>query len=417
MDLRSIAYPAFWRPLMYLLRRLGVEFDQRMGQAWEMCSSKFVTDVQLLTALVKLGARGLECLPDNWLSKAYSIGNFPPSWDLCHPEYAEIAARSTFPIWIRALELAGTSKVLTCRNFCQGLSDSLLNPWDGPVADTPPILSFLGEFHGECLETHEPSFWGDAIPRALEKMPRTRLVISALGHLPAEPDDFQYALCVEKGNIVFRAFSVLGDFAVRSSDGAVTGNRGLLTHLKEQLGIFTADEIAELEEMIRHPKASEKDFQKYFEAHPHFFRRWDYREVYSQVCLTRNEEGSLIPDFILTNPEIQEATIVELKLPKPKLVRRQENRERFADAVLEARSQLLEYRDWFEDKGNREKLVGKVNMEIFRPRLAVVIGRSTDFRCAIDRQKLASRTSDIDVVTYDDVVACARRRLVSIGAS
>lgn len=401
---------------MYLLQRLGVEFDQRMGQAWEMCSSQFVTEVQLLTALVKLGARGLECLPDNWLSRAYLLGEFPPSVNLCPPDYAEIAAHKTFPIWIRALELVGTNKVLTCRNFCQGLSDSLLNPWDGPVADTPPILRFLGEFFDERLETHEPSFWGDAIPRALEKMPRTRSVISALGQVPEEPDDFQYSLCVEKGNIVFRAFSVLGDFAVRSPNGTVTGNRGLLIHLKEQLGIFTADEIAELEEMICNPKASEKDFQKYFETHPHFFRRWDHREVYSQVCLTRNKEGSLIPDFILTNPEIQEATIVELKLPKPKLIRRQENRDRFADAVMEARSQLLEYKDWFEDQRNREKLVGKVNMEIFRPRLAVVIGRSKDFKCAIDRQKLAARTPDIDVVTYDDIVDCARRRMVSIGS-
>ncbi|MBM4025597.1 MAG: hypothetical protein FJ280_09350 [Planctomycetes bacterium] len=65
MDLRSIAYPAFWRPRMSLRQRVGVEFDQRMGQAWEMCSSKSVTEVQLLTALVKLRARGLECLPDN----------------------------------------------------------------------------------------------------------------------------------------------------------------------------------------------------------------------------------------------------------------------------------------------------------------------------------------------------------------
>ena len=260
MDLRSIAYPAFWRPLMYLLQRLGVEFDQRMGQAWEMCSSQFVTEVQLLTALVKLGARGLECLPDNWLSRACSLGEFPPSVNLCPPEDAEIAAHNTFPVWIRALELAGTSKVLTCQNFCQGLSDSLLSPWDGPVAD-----------------------------------------------------------------------------------------------------------------------------------------------------------GALVPDFILTNPEIQQAMILDLKLPKPKLVRHQDNRVRFAGAVMEARAQLLEYRDWFENKGHRERLVGRLGMEVFRPRLGVIIGRSSDFRCALDRQKLNSLTPDVEVLTYDDVLAFAKRRLLNMG--
>ena len=407
-------YPIdYWRPLLPQLRRLGIEFDQRMRQAWEMCSCRYVTDVKILTALLKIGSRDLDCLPENWL-EVVDVGENLRDINPCHPEQAEIAARDNFPIWIRTLELAATGRTITCHHFCRAISETLLTPWQGPTANGATLIEYLGL----CLNEQpgkEHSDFAQA-PLVLKSMPRTRKVIEALGHVPPEPDDFQYALCVEKGNIVFRAFSVLGDFAVRSSDGAVTGNRGLLTHLKKRLGIFTTDEISELEEMIRNPKASEKDFQKYFEAHPHFFRRWDYREVYSQVCLTRNEEGPLIPDFILTNPEIQEATIVELKLPKPKLIRRQQNRDRFADAVMEARSQLLEYRDWFEDKGNREKLIRKVNMEIFRPRLAVVIGRSADFRCAIDRQKLAARTPDIDVVTYDDIVNCARRRMVSIGS-
>jgi len=409
----SERYPIdYWRPLLPQLRRLGIEFDQRMQQAWEMCACSYVTDVKILTVLLKIGSQGLECLPENWL-EAVDVGKSLRDNDPCHPEQAEIAGPVNFPIWIRTIELAGTCKTITCHHFCRAISETLLTPWHGPAANGSPLIEYLGFCLNEQVGTEHSDF--AQAPLVLKSMPRTRQVIETLGQVPPEPDDFQYALCMEKGRVVFRIFSVLGDFAVRFTDGTVTGNRGLLTHLKERLGVFTADEIAELEDMIRNPKASEKDFQKYFEAHPHFFRRWDYREVYSQVYLARDGQGPLIPDFILTNPEIQEATIVELKLPKPKLIRHQENRDRFADAVMEARSQLLEYRDWFEDKGHREKLIGRVNMEVFRPRLAVVMGRSADFRCAIDRQKLAARTSDIDVVTYDDVVACARRRMVSVG--
>jgi hypothetical protein len=201
---------------------------------------------------------------------------------------------------------------------------------------------------------------------------------------------------------------------MRTSDGGIVGNRGLLTHFKERFGVFTPEEIGELEDMIRSTKASEGDFQKFFESHQHFFRRWDYREVYSQVYLTPSDEGGLVPDFILTNPEAQEAVIVELKLPKAKLIRRQQNRDRFADAVMQARAQLLEYQDWFMEKENRESLIKKVKMEIFRPSLAVVIGRSADFNCAIDRQRLGAHTSDIEIVTYDDMLAFARRRIVAI---
>jgi|GEM_PF-3129991 len=56
----------YWKPLPPQLDRLGIEFDQRMRQAWELCASPMVTEVALLTAMLTLRARGLECLPDEW---------------------------------------------------------------------------------------------------------------------------------------------------------------------------------------------------------------------------------------------------------------------------------------------------------------------------------------------------------------
>ncbi len=54
----------YWRPLLPQLDRLGVEFDQRMQHAWDLCASMFVTELQLLTALLKLNARGLAVLSE-----------------------------------------------------------------------------------------------------------------------------------------------------------------------------------------------------------------------------------------------------------------------------------------------------------------------------------------------------------------
>jgi hypothetical protein len=421
MSRQTERYPIdYWRPLLPQIERLGIELDQRMQQAWEMCASTFVTEVQMLTALLKLNARGLECLPENWFKIAeifrenhqFSALNPFAEVNRCDPISAEIAARLDFPYWMRAIKLAGKSKTITSHYFCQAISETLLVPWQGPVANIPHLIEFLGSCYDEYSEYKSAMF--DQAHRILQDMPRTRRVIESLGQVPPEPDDFQYALCIEKGEIVFRAVSVLGDFPMRASDGALVGNRGLLTHLKEKFGIFTPDEVAELEEMIRNPKATERDFQKFFESHLHFFRRWDYREVYPQVYLSRHEQGSLVPDFILTNPEMQKAMVMELKLPKPKLIRHQRNRDRFADAIMESRSQLLEYRDWFEEKANRENLATKVKMEIFRPHLAVVFGRSADFKCGFDRQKLAAHITDIEVLTYDDIAIYAKRRLVPI---
>ncbi len=223
-------------------------------------------------------------------------------------------------------------------------------------------------------------------------------------------DDFQLLLSIESGRIVLRPYTVLGDFVVRQSDRLVTPNRALLSDLKGLLGAFEPDEVDELENLLNDPSAGELQFQRFFEHHPHFFRRWDHREVHPHVVLQR-ETGNLIPDFLLTDREAQKAAIVELKLPTT-IVRRQQNRDRFATSVIEARAQLLRYRDWFEDPGNRQRLLPQLGMEVFRPRLAVIIGRSSDFVDAIDRQRLASDNPDIEVVTYDEILTYAKRRRV-----
>jgi len=155
-----------------------------------------------------------------------------------------------------------------------------------------------------------------------------------------------------------------------------------------------------LDALINNVKAKEDDFQRFFERHPHFFRKWDFREVYSHVYLTREDDGPLVPDFILTNVAAQDAAIVDLKLAarlrKP-LVRRQPNRVRFADAIMEARAQLLEYRDWFDAPDNRKRLKDRVGMEIYRPRLMTIIGRASEFADGLERQRLRDQLKDIEI--------------------
>ena len=162
---------------------------------------------------------------------------------------------------------------------------------------------------------------------------------------------------------------MLNDYVQLSDSGLLVPQRALLTHFKDQFGGFTDDEIDELELLINSPKATERDFQVFFENHPHFFRRWDHREVHPQVYLCREGDHDLIPDFILTDRELQRAAIVDLKLPSPTLIRRQRNRDRFGAAIMEAKAQLQSYRDYFDERDNREALREKVGMSIFRPRL------------------------------------------------
>jgi hypothetical protein len=191
----------------------------------------------------------------------------------------------------------------------------------------------------------------------------------------------------------------------------------LLTHLKDRYAAVTPNELLELEDLINSPSSAEQDLQRFFELHPQFLRLWDHREVFSQVYLTREDDGPLIPDFLLLDRELQKSVVVDLKLPTARIVTARKNRERFSALVEAARAQLLEYRDWFEDAGNRRNMKERFGMEIYRPRLAVIIGSTAQFESEYQRQKLQSRCPDVEIATYDDIVKHARRRLSIIKAA
>jgi len=243
-------------------------------------------------------------------------------------------------------------------------------------------------------------------------MPELEDFLQSLVDVEYVDDDFQYVLTFEGGKLVFRIASVLGDHVQRDRQGDLISQRSVLLHARNAFAFFANDEVDELEDLINTPKATEGDFQLFFERHPHFLRRGDYREVHSHVCLSHREAAGLIPDFILTDRRLMKAAIVELKLPRAKLVRRQRNRDRFASAVMEARAQMLRYREWFRSPANRQSLIGAIGMEVLEPRMIVIIGRSSEFADAVDRQRLAADVPDIEVVTYDDIVGTALQRRV-----
>jgi hypothetical protein len=242
-----------------------------------------------------------------------------------------------------------------------------------------------------------------------ESIEEVRFLLERLEISAKRADDFSFFVAEEGDRIVFRVASTLDDFVDRGDTRRI--RRAVLTHFRDNFGGFTIEEIDRLETLIQPSRhSSEADLQDFFDEHPHFFRQWDFREIKSQVYLAREEDGPLVPDFILTDRELQKATVIELKLPSARVVVGGHNRDRFSSAVLEARAQLLEYRNWFDESANRRKLIGAVGMSIYRPRLAVVIGRSSDFEDEFQRQKLVSTMDDVEVVTYDEILARAYRR-------
>jgi hypothetical protein len=81
---------------------------------------------------------------------------------------------------------------------------------------------------------------------------------------------------------------------------------------------------------------------------------------------------------------------------------------------MSAKAQLIYYRDWFRERANRRKLKDVVGMEIYEPKLIVVIRRASDFHNEFERQQLAADNHDLEGVTYDDLMTFAQYRRVFV---
>jgi anti-anti-sigma factor len=165
------------------------------------------------------------------------------------------------------------------------------------------------------------------------------------------------------------------------------------------------------EDLINSQRTRESDIHHFFEEHPTFLLGQEYRQLHSKVLLERNDDGPLIPDFMLQPFDDELCDLLELKLPREPVVVGRENRKRFSSAVQEAVAQLRTYRDYFDDRTRREEIQRRYGIRVYRPRMAVLIGRVTSVD-PIEYRRIADGQKEVRIMTYDDLLKRARRFLI-----
>lgn len=164
--------------------------------------------------------------------------------------------------------------------------------------------------------------------------------------------------------------------------------------------------IFAFERLINEPKTTEAELQRFFEGHPEFLFPGMSMNVNSRVVLTQEGGHQLVPDFILTNAQTGYACIVELKSPSLRTMTRSPYRNRLTAAVLEASSQLQQYRTWFDRAENRRLIHSRLGVEVHRPVLVLVIGRSTEVNTVL---RTEGEMAGITILTYDYLVERAKQ--------
>ena len=174
-------------------------------------------------------------------------------------------------------------------------------------------------------------------------------------------------------------------------------------------GFFTQNQIHELEELINNRNSCESDLQKFFERNPEFLKIHKHAQIYPQIQLTGDGGSVLIPDFFLRGIK-DNLDICDIKLPSAKIIAGSKKRRRFSAAVLEGAAQLRNYRNYFDDTAKRKQFCAQHGFTCYKPNLYLVIGRSKDFNSYIERRDCELDLSDVDVVTYDDLLKVAREQ-------
>jgi len=164
-------------------------------------------------------------------------------------------------------------------------------------------------------------------------------------------------------------------------------------------------ELLILEDLIN-SNAKEIEFQKFFENYPKFLLLLgNYQKLHPHLILTEDGGSKLIPDFFLEKIDSDFCDILDLKRPMKYLIRNQKNRIRFRDCVMEAVAQVTHYRNWFDDRENRQLFYERYGLKSYRPKMVVVIGRNqNEFDNLTKIQLESSIPSWVNLTTYDTII-------------
>ncbi len=206
-----------------------------------------------------------------------------------------------------------------------------------------------------------------------------------------------------------RVKNVEGEFYSGASDQRKRGKYYTLD--RDNFGIQY--EIENFEALINNPKVTEGQLQKFFEENPHFLIATRLMQALPHVPL-RDKDGKLfIPDFLL-KPIVafqrdSNWEVLDLKLPQLKLLAGPSNHVRFSQDVMKAINQVKDYKDYFEDSTNAERVGALLGHSLKHPKLGVLIGRMPASGEVEALETAQSREPGVKIVTYDEILEMQKK--------
>ena len=194
----------------------------------------------------------------------------------------------------------------------------------------------------------------------------------------------EFAICAEGDRIScvpYHSHSV-HEIGMPGADDLVLGRPAVVA---ETTASVFGHEIEKLEALLNRRETRELDLQRFLEQHPSFLRGLNYKNVYSQLVLQRDDETQLRPDFVLEPFDDGWCDILDLKLPRQKIMVGRRDRRTLASGIHEVVAQLREYAAYFEQEKYQKYVADKYGLRVYRPRLiALVLDQARALRLSLE---------------------------------
>jgi hypothetical protein len=181
-----------------------------------------------------------------------------------------------------------------------------------------------------------------------------------------------------------------------------TGLSTVLTSALSPENCANATALPEFKALIDSERTKEADLQCFLKTYPQFLFALDerYCEIRPHVCLFDPRGERLIPDFMLRVEDSDIWDIIELKRPQHSLTVRNHGIEKASAAAARAIAELLQYRDFFSIRNNRNRIMHRFGTAPYEPCLVLVIGRGRSTERYEWRTALAGFPR-VQIVSYD----------------
>lgn len=207
-------------------------------------------------------------------------------------------------------------------------------------------------------------------------------------------------------------FTYRNTLATQTHGKLMSGPTGVTISAVRPLSLLSHENMEGLSRLLSDADVEESELQTYLDANPEVLLALGYTRAIPHVVLADEVLGrKLIPDYVLQVPGRVSVDILDLKRPTESPIVSGRYPRPSAE-LLKAVAQLRAYGDYFERSEHRKQFEQRYGLEAFRPLLTVVMGRDVHFESIRQRREIEAQTSGVRLVTYDELMAYGRTRLV-----